>query len=32
VAYICFAAMFLNFENLDDFSRLVQEIQKEMVD
>ena len=29
VAYICFAAMFLNFENLDDFSRLVKNIQKE---
>jgi transcriptional repressor NrdR len=29
VAYICFAAMFLNFENLDDFSRLVKDIQKE---
>lgn len=28
VAYICFAAMFLNFENLDDFSRLVKNIQK----
>jgi transcriptional repressor NrdR len=30
VAYICFAAMFLNFENLDDFSRLVKNIQKEV--
>lgn len=29
VAYICFAAMFLNFENLDDFGRLVKEIQKD---
>jgi transcriptional repressor NrdR len=29
VAYICFAAMFLNFENLQDFSRLVQEIQRD---
>jgi transcriptional repressor NrdR len=29
VAYICFAAMFLNFENLADFSRLVQEIQRD---
>lgn len=27
VAYICFAAMFLNFENLDDFSSLVKAIQ-----
>lgn len=29
VAYICFAAMFLNFENLDDFSSLVKAIQEE---
>jgi transcriptional repressor NrdR len=29
VAYICFAAMFLNFENLDDFSTLVKGIQEE---
>jgi transcriptional repressor NrdR len=29
VAYICFAAMFLNFENLANFSRLVEEIQKD---
>jgi transcriptional repressor NrdR len=26
VAYICFASMFLNFENLNDFSRLVRSI------